>query len=81
LGRVEVNNWRNLCSLKVGKVSSSLKVMVVPKTLENFLDRKTQLYDQGLWFIHKVHNTNFRVKKLAVFLPPQPSDGLINIAP
>ena len=29
------------------RVASSLRDMVVPKTLANFLDRKTQLYEQG----------------------------------
>ena len=45
--------------------------MVVPKTLANFLDRITQLFEQGFWFIHEVY-TNSRVKNLAVFRPCDP---------
>ena len=41
MGRTEVNNGRTLCLLKVGTVEKSLSLrdMVVPKTLANFLKR------------------------------------------
>ena len=49
MGKTEVNNGKTLCLIQVGKVekAKSLRDMVVPKTLANFLKRKTQLYEQG----------------------------------
>ena len=47
MGRTEVNNERTLCLLKVGNVEEAKGLAIAPKTLANFLERKTQLYEQG----------------------------------
>ena len=47
MGRTEVNNERTLCLLKVGNVEEAKGLSIAPKTLANFLERKTQLYEQG----------------------------------